>query len=299
MHRATIPFCMMRHLKTRLIYRQMRTRSLSNKQTTPSVGQQRFISDIQTKSFIPTTAAYSYENRQQTSPLRSLYHPHCAILYLAHYLPIAGHPVQRGMYDTHRRDFFWPHMANNVQEAIAYCSTCAKEWNRIPWQETSTAVSGVRSVQICRNGHSRTASEDTTVNQYIFVITDRYSKHTRAVPTSKSSSTHMANLFPHHWIVVRRTFDIPGYLVAYNGPQSVSNFSLLYGVTLVLNIRQLRLIIRKQTFRLNGLTAPSSRILATMLMSTNVVGTFLFNRSPRRISPKSTIVPIRRRTVLS
>lgn len=36
-----------------------------------------------------------------------------SILYLSHHAPVAKHPGQRRMYGTLRREFYWPHIAND------------------------------------------------------------------------------------------------------------------------------------------------------------------------------------------
>lgn len=61
----------------------------------------------------------------------------------------------------------------------------------------------------------------TSGNQYAIVITDRYSKVTRAIPTSKTASTHAANIFFEHWVI---PYGIPKYLLTDNGPQFTSKF---------------------------------------------------------------------------
>lgn len=47
-------------------------------------------------------------------------------------------------------------------------------------------------------------------NQYILFISDRYSKLTHAIPPSKTTYTHIANLFFNHWIVL---YVIPTHLL--------------------------------------------------------------------------------------
>lgn len=58
-------------------------------------------------------------------------------------------------------------------------------------------------------------------NQYNAVITNRFSKLTRAIPTSAISWTLLANVFFENWII---SFRIPSYLLTINGPQFVTTF---------------------------------------------------------------------------
>lgn len=67
----------------------------------------------------------------------------------------------------------------------------------------------------------RPISKTVQGNQCIIVITDLYSKATRAVSTLKTRATHVVNLFVDHWFI---PYGIPTYLQTNNGPQFVSMF---------------------------------------------------------------------------
>jgi hypothetical protein len=51
------------------------------------------------------------------------------ILYMEHYLQSAGHPGAHRMFQTIRRTFFWPRIAEDVYETVRTCDVCAR--NRI------------------------------------------------------------------------------------------------------------------------------------------------------------------------
>lgn len=51
-------------------------------------------------------------------------------------------------------------------------------------------------------------------SQYIFVIINRYSKLTRAVPTLKTTATRVINVFMDHCII---PYGMPMYLLTDNG----------------------------------------------------------------------------------
>jgi hypothetical protein len=51
------------------------------------------------------------------------------ILYMEHYIPSAGHPGAHRMFQTIRRTFFWPRIAEDVYETVRKCDVCAR--NRI------------------------------------------------------------------------------------------------------------------------------------------------------------------------
>jgi hypothetical protein len=51
------------------------------------------------------------------------------ILYLEHYPPAAGHPGAHRMFQTIRKTFYWPLIAEDVYETVRQCDLCAR--NRI------------------------------------------------------------------------------------------------------------------------------------------------------------------------
>lgn len=137
------------------------------------------------------------------------------ILYLAHYPPIAGHPGTRRMYDTLRRNFYWPHMANDVYTTVAQCASCVKNGSRhrdIRRLQLFLASGPLDFVAMDILGIIPKTKQGL---HYNVVLTDRCSILTRARPASKFMSTHMANIFLDQWII---PFSIPSYLRADNRP---------------------------------------------------------------------------------
>lgn len=55
----------------------------------------------------------------------------------------------------------------------------------------------------------------------MWVITDRYFKLTSAIPTFKTTASHVASLFPDYWIA---PIGIPVYLRAENKPRFESKY---------------------------------------------------------------------------
>lgn len=55
-------------------------------------------------------------------------------------------------------------------------------------------------------------------NQYLLLITNRYTKLKRATPATKPTAPHVAAIFLVHWTF---PYGIPTYLLTYNGPQFV------------------------------------------------------------------------------
>lgn len=110
-------------------------------------------------------------------------------------------PGQRRMHDYMLRAFSWPHTANDVYTTVR--SYRASVRNRVgpklkrqlqllpasdPLEFTAIDILG--SLPRLADG-----------NQYAIISNDRYSKLTRALPASKTSSVHVANVFIDSWIV--------------------------------------------------------------------------------------------------
>eukprot|EP00171_Calliarthron_tuberculosum_P022587 IDg22587t1 len=60
------------------------------------------------------------------------------LLHLAHYPQVSGHPGGRKMYQTMRKQFYWPGMALSCYQAVRACPACARE--RIKLQSNSTTM---------------------------------------------------------------------------------------------------------------------------------------------------------------
>lgn len=58
------------------------------------------------------------------------------LLYGYHYSRIARHTTQGGMYDTMRREVYWPQMASDLYSTVINCHECAR--NRAKGAETDT-----------------------------------------------------------------------------------------------------------------------------------------------------------------
>lgn len=58
-------------------------------------------------------------------------------------------------------------------------------------------------------------------SKFIVIITGRYSKLTKDIPTAKATSTRIANIFMEHWLA---TLGVPLTKLTGNGPQFTFNF---------------------------------------------------------------------------
>lgn len=125
------------------------------------------------------------------------------ILYWVHHSTSVGHPNPNKcvMYYFLRRDFYWPNLIVDVYNTVLFCL-------HSPWMgtlfrhehkfELFRATSALKFVLIYILGEiQRTASD----NHLMVIISERYSKLTRAIPTTKITSTQVANIFFTNWII--------------------------------------------------------------------------------------------------
>lgn len=112
-------------------------------------------------------------------------------------------------------------MANGVYEKVDKCVSCAcnRNCNRqksplqlFPSSEPLDFV-GMDILGLLLKTASR--------NQYAVVITDCYLKRTRAISSSKTTSTHLANIFLDQWIIA---YSIPSFILSDNGSQLLFKF---------------------------------------------------------------------------
>ena len=130
--------------------------------------------------------------------------------------------ARRRMYDTLRRDFYWPNMANDVATVVRNCTSCAKvrgvKHSHQHFLKLFPAAGPLEYVAIDILGPLPKSAKG---NQYILVITDRYIKLARAIPLATTTASVVAETFLDHWVY---PYGMPNYLLTDNGTQFVSKF---------------------------------------------------------------------------
>lgn len=115
------------------------------------------------------------------------------------------------MYDSRRREFYWLHMANNAYTTMSSCSACAQshvELKPITQLRLFSARVFLELIAIKMLGLLPCTAEGS---KHKIIITDRYSKLMRVLPTDKTSSAYVANVFFDSWIV---PYGITNYVLA-------------------------------------------------------------------------------------
>jgi len=142
------------------------------------------------------------------------------VLTLSHYPKGAAHPGETKLYRTLRRYFYWQTLAVDAIMAVKNCVSCAR--NRVKLRRHA------KKLQLFpANGPLEYVSIDILGpllrtrrgNRFLLVISDRYSKLTRAIPLSRITAQSVARAFAEQWAFV---YGPPAILLSDNGKQFAS-----------------------------------------------------------------------------
>lgn len=118
----------------------------------------------------------------------------------------------------------------------------------------------------------------TSGDQYVVVVTDRYSNITRAIFSSETTSVHIANIILDHWIIPS---GISSFLLTDNGSQFASKlFATLCGIP---GVRCLTTTAYHPLTNSQAKQISKTRVaeLEKMSLETNPIETDLHSRSPK------------------
>lgn len=136
------------------------------------------------------------------------------IIILAHSSLAASHPGKRKMYDSVRREFDWPHMVSSVYIVVNNCTEFPRMGTKFSHHrklELFPPDGPLELVAIDILGPLPGIKAD---RHFIFIVTDRYTKIARAIPTKIVTSTEVTNIFFNDWIVPSRP---PNTVLSDNG----------------------------------------------------------------------------------
>ena len=146
------------------------------------------------------------------------------VLDIAHHPPISAHPGRSRMYQTLRRDFYWPSMTVDIHFTVDSCDACAR--NRIKDQRNVypmklfPATNPLEYVAmdilgpLPRTKHGK---------RFILVVTDRFTKLTKTESLRTITSLSVAKAFCRIWVY---NYGTPKVLLTDNGTQFTSRFFL-------------------------------------------------------------------------
>lgn len=116
------------------------------------------------------------------------------ILLLSHYPPDAEHSDQRRVYNMLQREFNWLHITVDAERLVRKCQRWARYNPRYCQKRKLQLFPAAGVPKFIVLDILASFPKTTQHDQYIHVITDRYSKLKRASLTLKTTATHIANL---------------------------------------------------------------------------------------------------------
>lgn len=149
------------------------------------------------------------------------------ILHARHYAPIAEHPGNQRIYDTMEMELFW-HMASEVYDTVSNCATSARSGQWLKEKNLFGTVPASGPLKFVAIDIFGALTQRKNGSVFVIVVTDRYLKMKRAIPTSNRTAAYILKVSLDQWILSYGTSD---YMLTDNGPQFVSMFfSRLCGV---------------------------------------------------------------------
>ena len=123
---------------------------------------------------------------------------------------------------TMRRYYYWPHMAHAAYKVGVDCQLCAHArgslYKHQRYLKLFPEAGPLEFVAMDLLGPvQRTASGD----EHLLVITDRFSKTTRAIPMKSTTAVTVAKALFDHWV---DPYGAPFYVLTDYGPQFVDKF---------------------------------------------------------------------------
>ena len=144
------------------------------------------------------------------------------VLYLAHHPRLAGHPGGTRMYYTLRREYYWPHMANDAYQTVRNCASCAAtRGTRVRHQKDLKLFPAAGPLEFVAMDLLGPLPKTTHGNRHVLVMTDRFTKLTRSIPLRTTTASVVASAFLDHWVY---PYGAPRYVLTDNGPQFAAKF---------------------------------------------------------------------------
>lgn len=121
------------------------------------------------------------------------------------------------MFDSMRRVYYWLHMAIEVYTPVRVCLKCVR---------SKPSEEGRRSLQLFLASDRlnflamdilELLPKKSNDNQFLLVMTDRYSKSWVAIPTCKTTAVHIVST----WTIL---YGISAYVLTESGTQPNNNF---------------------------------------------------------------------------
>lgn len=176
---------------------------------------------------------------------------------------------------------YWLYVASEVYATVKDClSFATKIGTKYEHQRNLCLFPPSGSLEFSAMEFLELFPKANSGNQFVLVITDRYSKLTRSIPTRTKTATHITTILLEKLVLL---YAILYLLLNQNGPQLLGKFFwALCGYLGVKSWRRQRTTL-KQTERLNGTKRKSSRGCAATFLRIISIGIHISIRSSTRI----------------
>lgn len=180
-----------------------------------------------------------------------------AKVYSGHHLITARYPGTQRIYDSLRRQFYWPHIASDVYSYVGKFESCRSHKLSQKHQRREAVLPAKWAFGFVVIDTLGTLAKTRQENRFVVVTTCQNSKLIRAIPTDKLTTSVLATMLLEHWIVPFGFFDP---VLSQDGPQLLSNTFLALCALL-----ETRLVIKKHHRQSNGQKEKNDRILVKRL----------------------------------
>lgn len=160
--------------------------------------------------------SFTLSSGKQTVLPRSLW---AGLLYLAFHPKQVGHPGERLMYDTMRREVYRPAMAYDDYTAVGDGCDCTINRAGLKRKLYLILLPSTGPLGFVITDILGPLSRTTTGNQFIAMIANRYTKWTGELPSSKATVPQVLSFFFDSCVI---TYGTSGFLLTDNGPKFMS-----------------------------------------------------------------------------
>lgn len=132
------------------------------------------------------------------------------VLYSAYFPKLAKPPDVRRMYDSLGRQYYWSYTPMDVQTLVLQRRLCRRRRPSETHQQLHKLFPSSVLLEIIAIDILELLQQTKQGNQFIVVLTDRFTKLTRAHYVTKSTAPHVATVVLEHWA---KSSGAPGIII--------------------------------------------------------------------------------------
>lgn len=111
---------------------------------------------------------------------------------------LARHPCRKKMNDTVHQEYYWPRLVNDAYKIVKDFQTCPKEGTSHCHQRHLKLLPTTGLLAFFAIDITGPFTKSAQYDQSVAIISNRYLKPTRALPTAKVSVLHVMLIFLNH-----------------------------------------------------------------------------------------------------